>query len=158
MNTLNGLPAHPLLVHFIVVLAPLTAILAILCALWPAARQRLVWLVLALAAVNLVVTPIAAEAGEWLETKVGDSEILEKHEHLGETMIYVSVALLVAAILLAVVHFRARGGKSSTVLSAIVAVLVVGVGVGSMIQVYRIGHSGAESVWGDVLTAGGSED
>lgn len=158
MNTLNGLPAHPLLVHFIVVLAPLTAILAILCALWPAARQRLVWLVLALAAVNLVVTPIAAEAGEWLENKVGDSEILEKHEHLGETMIYVSVALLVSAILLAVVHFRARGGKPSTVLSAIVAVLVVGVGVGSTIQVYRIGHSGAESVWGDVLTAGGSED
>jgi len=158
MNTLNGLPAHPLLIHFIVVLAPLTAILAILCALWPAARQRLVWLVLALAAVNLVVTPIAAEAGEWLENKVGDSEILEKHAHLGETMIYVSVALLVSAILLAVVHFRARGGKPSTVLSAIVAVLVVGVGVGSMIQVYRIGHSGAESVWGDVLTADGSED
>ena len=157
MNTLNGLPAHPLLVHFIVVLAPLTAILAILCALWPAARQRLVWLVLALAAANLVVTPIAAEAGEWLETKVGDSELLEKHEHLGETMIYVSVALLVAAILVAIVHFRDRRDKPSTALSAIVAVLVVGVGVGAMIQVYRIGHSGAESVWGDVLTAGGSE-
>lgn len=39
---LNGLPAHPFLVHFIVVLAPLTAVLAILCAIWPAARQRLV--------------------------------------------------------------------------------------------------------------------
>jgi len=34
---------------------------------------------------------------------------------------------------------------------------VLAVGVGSMIQVYRIGHSGAESVWGDVLTADGSE-
>ena len=33
------------LVHFIVVLAPLTALLAILCAVWPAARRRLVWLV-----------------------------------------------------------------------------------------------------------------
>ena len=72
-------------------------------------------------------------------------------------MIYVSVALLVAAILVAIVHFRDRRDKPSTALSAIVAVLVVAVGVGSMIQVYRIGHSGAESVWGDVLTAGGSE-
>ena len=39
---INGLPAHPS-VHFVVVLAPLTAVLAILCAVWPAARQRLVW-------------------------------------------------------------------------------------------------------------------
>ncbi|MFZ2177676.1 MAG: hypothetical protein WAW17_27340 [Rhodococcus sp. (in: high G+C Gram-positive bacteria)] len=45
----NGLPAHVLLVHFVVVLAPLTAILLILCALWPAARRRMVWLIRALA-------------------------------------------------------------------------------------------------------------
>ena len=46
MSTINGLPAHVLLVHFVVVLAPLTAILAIACAILPAVRQRLVWLVL----------------------------------------------------------------------------------------------------------------
>ena len=46
MTTVNGLPSHVLLVHFIVVLAPLTALLATLCAVWPAARRRLVWLVL----------------------------------------------------------------------------------------------------------------
>ena len=34
MNVVNGLPAHVLLVHFIVVLAPLTALLEIACALW----------------------------------------------------------------------------------------------------------------------------
>jgi hypothetical protein len=32
MAMLNGLPAHVLLVHFIVVLAPITAALAIICA------------------------------------------------------------------------------------------------------------------------------
>jgi len=42
MTTIAGLPAHPLLVHLIVVLAPGTAVLEILCALWPAARRRLV--------------------------------------------------------------------------------------------------------------------
>lgn len=62
MSTINGLPAHVLLVHFIVVLAPLTAILAILCAVWPAARQRLVWLVLVLAGVVAVLTPLTTEA------------------------------------------------------------------------------------------------
>jgi hypothetical protein len=42
VTTIAGLPAHPLLVHLIVVLAPGTAVLEILCALWPAARRRLV--------------------------------------------------------------------------------------------------------------------
>jgi hypothetical protein len=50
MSTFNGLPLHVLLVHFIVVLAPLTALLAIVCAVcavWPAPRKRLIWLVAA---------------------------------------------------------------------------------------------------------------
>ncbi|OOK75994.1 putative membrane protein [Mycobacterium kansasii] len=42
--------------HLVVVLGPLTAILAIMCALWPAARQRLVWMTLALAVITLIVT------------------------------------------------------------------------------------------------------
>ena len=153
MSTINGLPAHPLLVHFIVVLAPLTAVLAILCAVWPAARQRLVWLVFALAGVTLVVTPIAAEAGEWLYGRVENTEALETHEHLGETMIYFAVALMVAATLLVISHVRASRGKAlPTVASAVIAVFVVGAAIATSVQVYRIGHSGAESVWGDALT------
>jgi len=35
MTTIAGLPAHALLVHAIVVLAPLTALLEILCAVGP---------------------------------------------------------------------------------------------------------------------------
>lgn len=152
MSEINGLPAHPLLVHFVVTLALLTAVLAVLCALWPAVRQRLVWLVVVLAGVNLVLTPIAAEAGEWLYQRVEESELLEKHQHLGQTMIYFSVALLVAAIGLAWSHIRSTGGKSSTALSAVVAVLVVVIGAATAVQVYRIGDSGAKSVWSDALT------
>lgn len=158
---LNGLPAHPFLVHFIVVLAPLTAVLAVLCAIWPAARQRLVWLVFVLAGITLVVTPIAAEAGEWLYGRVEESEALETHEHLGETMIYFALALMVAAILLVISHVRDNRGKTlSKALSAVIAVFVVAAAIATSVQVYRIGHSGAESVWGDALTtstAGGSE-
>lgn len=147
---------HPMLVHFIVVLAPLTAILAILCAVWPAARQRLVWLVLALAGVTAVLTPIAAEAGEWLEHKVEESAALETHEHLGKTMIYFSAALLVAAVLLVIAHLRASRDKAlPTALSAVIAVFVLVASVATMVQVFRIGHSGAEATWGDLVTTGG---
>ncbi|MCW2686085.1 MAG: hypothetical protein JWR37_975, partial [Mycobacterium sp.] len=92
MSTFNGLPAHVLLVHFIVVLAPLTAILATVCALWPAARQRLVWLVLALAAVTALLTPLTTDAGEWLEKRSGRSPLLHTHTQLGDTMLYFSAA------------------------------------------------------------------
>ena len=157
MSTISGLPAHPLLVHFIVVLAPLTAVLAILCALWPAARQRLVWLTLVLAAITAVVSPIASEAGEWLEHNIEESALVEKHAELGETMNYFAAALLVAAILLVVAHIRAERGKAlSTAVSGIIAVFVVVAGVATSAQVYRIGHSGAESVWSDALQPAGS--
>ena len=66
MTTIIGIPAHALLVHAIVVLAPLTALLVILCGFWPAARRRLVWLVLALAVATTVLTPLTTNAGEWL--------------------------------------------------------------------------------------------
>ena len=43
MDTIAGLPAHPLFVHLAVVAIPLTAVLAILASIWPAARRRLGW-------------------------------------------------------------------------------------------------------------------
>ena len=106
MSIINGLPGHVLLVHFIVVLAPLTALLAILCALWPAARRRLVWLVFVLAAVVTALTPITTEAGEWLEHRVTETAALETHEKLGDTMLYFAVGLLVAAVLLLIAQRR----------------------------------------------------
>jgi len=149
MSTINGLPAHVLFVHFIVVLAPLTALLAILCALWPAARQRFVWLVLALSVFVAVLTPVTTEAGEWLEHKVGKSPPLHIHSHLGDTMIYFALALVIAAVLLAVVHVRqGRGKPLSSVLSMIIVAFVLISSVATMVQVYRIGDSGAQVSWG----------
>ncbi len=157
MSTFQGLPIHPMLVHFIVVLAPLTAFLAILCAVWPAARQRLVWLVLALAVVVTGLTPLATEAGEWLEHNIEESELVEKHAELGDTMLYFALALLVAAVLLVVVHLRAHREKPlSTALSGAITVFVLLASVATTVQVFRIGHSGAESVWGDALTPEGA--
>lgn len=150
MSTIAGLPAHALLIHAIVVLAPLTAVLGILCALLPWARTRFVWLVVALAAVNLVLTPLTTSAGEWLYNREDShSAILETHEERGETMIYFSIALLVMAIAIAVLHVRAgRSGTSHKGIAIGVAVLAVVIGVATTAQVVRIGHSGSEAKWG----------
>ncbi|MGL4306168.1 MAG: DUF2231 domain-containing protein [Mycobacteriaceae bacterium] len=153
MSTLNGLPAHILLVHFIVVLAPLTAILAVICAAWPAARKRLVWLVLALALVTAVLTPLTVEAGEWFEKRVPKSSLLHEHEELGETMLYFALALALAALLLVFIHIREiRGREVTRVLSWVLAVVVVVISTATTVQVYRIGDSGAKATWGESLS------
>ncbi|MDT5339844.1 MAG: hypothetical protein QOD90_5349 [Mycobacterium sp.] len=152
MTTLNGLPAHALLVHFIVILAPLTAILAILCAVWPAARQRLVWLVLGLAIITVALTPLTTDAGEWLEHRVGRSPLLQSHARLGDTMVYFAISMLVAAVLLVVIHLRETRGRSvKPIATRIVAVVVIVLSVATAVQVYRIGDSGAVATWSDRL-------
>jgi ABC-type branched-subunit amino acid transport system permease subunit len=148
MTTLNGLPAHVLLVHFIVVLAPLTAVLAILCAVWPAARQRLVWLVVVLAATTTVLTPLTTSAGEWLEHREVGSPQLHAHTELGDTMIYFSVALVLGAVLLAYMRICERRGRSlKPAVHWLIAAVVIVASVATGVQVYRIGDSGATATW-----------
>ncbi len=148
MSTISGLPAHILLNHIVVVLMPLTAILLVVCALWPAARQRLVWLVLILAAITLAVTPVTVEAGEWLGDRVDPSPALDQHMSFGESGNYVAVALFVAAALLAGLHIRlGRGHAVRPVLRwAVMALVIAAAGV-SMLQIHRIGESGARATW-----------
>lgn len=150
MTTINGLPAHVLLVHFIVVLVPLTAFLAFLCALWPTARQRLIWLTVAFALFTAIATPLTASAGEWLEHRVGRSAVLHTHTELGDTMTYFSAALLIAVGLLALIHYRqARIGATSRLARGFVVTFVVLASIAASVQVYRIGDSGAQATWGD---------
>jgi membrane protein YdbS with pleckstrin-like domain len=150
VTTVFGLPAHALLVHAVVVLAPLTAALEILCGLWPAARRRFVWLVLAFAAGTLVLTPLTTSAGAWLYNQQAQpSDILVAHANRGQWMILFSAGLLVVAIALAVMHWlEGRSDKRRTTAAVAVAILAVVVGVSSIVGVARIGDAGAQAVWG----------
>ncbi|WP_019926929.1 DUF2231 domain-containing protein [Nocardia sp. BMG111209] len=150
MSTIDGLPVHALLVHVIVVLVPLTAVLAALCAVWPAARRRLVWLVAVLAAVTLALTPVTTGAGEWLERRVGPSPGLRTHTDLGDTMIWFTAALAVAAALLVLWHVREGRKPLGRLLAGVIAVVILAASVAAVVQVYRVGESGARAVWGGV--------
>lgn len=151
MDIIGGLPAHALLLHFVVVLAPLTAILEIVCAIWPAVRRgQLLWLTLILAAATMVLTPMTAYAGQWLyDLRASPSPILGEHADRGSQMIYFSAALLAVAIGLLVLRLiERRSEKYRMATNVIVVVVALAVGISSMIQIYRIGDAGARSVWG----------
>jgi hypothetical protein len=151
MDVIGNLPAHALWLHFVVVLAPLTALLEIVCGLWPAARRgQLLWLTLGLAGATMVLTPITIDAGEWLYgLRAKPSPILQQHADRGEAMIYFSAALLAVAIGLVVLRLVERRSESPRMIARVVtAIIVLAVGISACVQVYRIGDAGAQSVWG----------
>ena len=67
MDTISGLPAHPLLVHIPVILIPVAAVGVIIMAIKPAWHRRYRWAVLALGLAATIGTILAANAGEGLE-------------------------------------------------------------------------------------------
>jgi hypothetical protein len=156
MQTVNGLPAHVLLVHAIVVLLPLSAALLVLTALWPAARRRLAGPNAALSLLVVVLVPITTSAGEWLEHRLTPSPLIHRHAELGDTAIYAAVAVAAVAVVLwwrqregsgrtpAKRHYLAPTSTALTTAMTVVAVLVGGVAV---YDVVRIGDSGAKASW-----------
>jgi hypothetical protein len=114
MTIVNGVPAHVFLLHFVVVLVPLTALLEIVCGLWATARRgQLLWLTLILASITMVLTPIAANAGLWLyDLTANPTPIWREHSARGSTMIYFSAALLAVAIGLVVMRVTEHRSES----------------------------------------------
>ncbi|ATO15259.1 hypothetical protein CO540_16625 [Micromonospora sp. WMMA2032] len=163
-DSVNGLPLHPLVVHAVVVLLPLAALGVVALAVRPAWRGRFGWLVVLVAALATAAVPLATESGESLERRVGDPG---RHAALGDQLIWFALPLLVAAVALVWLHRRADRPAGDTrtagpgALGVVVAVLAVVVAAANLVQVYRVGDSGAKAVWGDTpaATAGsGGED
>jgi hypothetical protein len=96
-ETVNGLPAHVLLVHVVIVLLPLAALLLVVSAVWPLARRKLGVLTPAVALVALVFVPITTSAGEWLEEHVPDSPLVRKHTQLGDSLLPWALGIFVVA-------------------------------------------------------------
>ncbi|MGW4356859.1 DUF2231 domain-containing protein [Nocardia sp. NPDC004582] len=152
MSTINGLPAHVLLVHAVVVLVPLTAGLLILCALWPAARARLIWLTVVLAVVVTALTPITVDAGEWFQSRLGMPPAIDEHARIGRQMPYFVAPLLISAALVAFAQLRARRERPlGRVLVAVIAVVALAAGAAATWQTFRAGDTGAHAVWNGVV-------
>ncbi|WP_405138903.1 DUF2231 domain-containing protein [Nocardia sp. NBC_01388] len=153
MSTISGLPAHVLLVHAIVVLVPLTVILLIACALWPAARRRWIWPAVGLTVLVVALTPLTTEAGEWLQRRLGSTPAIDHHAGLGREMLYFVAPLLIPAALLAWTQvLEGRGNSLGRAVKVLVAVIALAAGAAAVLQTYRVGDSGAHAVWGGTVS------
>lgn len=150
-DVIDGLPWHPLVVHAVVVLLPLTVLGTIVIAAVPRWRRPYGPLVLAAAVVSTALIPVATSSGESLEKHVGDPG---RHAELGDQLIWFALPLLVLVLLLVVLDRRGAGRSLLTG----VAVLAVVASLASAVQVYRVGESGARAAWADQVTSSSHGD
>ena len=174
LDTIGGIPLHPLIVHAVVVLVPLASLLLLLAAVSPRIRHWAGILTPITATVALVLVPFATQSGEALEKRVEASPALEEHTELGDSLLYFVIVLAVLAWALWFLDRRAQAAVGSAasdgtaapparsgLLTAVVVLSVISV-LATTVQVVRIGHSGASASWSDVgaktVPAGGGDD
>lgn len=145
---INGLPAHPLIVHAVVVILPLTAVVAVIATVWPTLQRKLTWVIPLMALVGLAAVPVAVQAGEALAEQMGNPEFIENHERLGEMILPWAIGLLV---LTAAQWLHLRRVDRSRLLTIGLGALVVVAAVGTSVLVVLTGDAGAQAVWADRL-------
>lgn len=155
MIDIAGLPAHILLIHAVVVLAPAAGLAAIAYAAAPRWRGYLAWPLGVLSLGLVPLSLITAEAGEQLEEARPSSALIREHAEQGDVLKAVSVVffVIVAATLVASHEPIGRRfaflGSLRTNRVVRLALLVVAAAAGAfyIYQSVITGHSGAASVW-----------
>jgi hypothetical protein len=145
-DTVKGLPVHALVVHATVVLVPLMCLLTVLVALRPRLREKYAWWTFTGDVLGIALVYVTMQSGERFEERLGTNPAIERHEHLGRQLIWFVIALAVTALIVALTTKQGNAlSLAGTLLSGVAAVLV-------LIWVVRIGHTGAEAVYGGLVT------
>lgn len=151
-ESIAGLPMHPLVVHFAVVLLPVAALGLILLILVPRWADRYGLLTILALVGGTGAAFVAKESGQALAAKMGVPAV---HESWGDQLPLLAVGLVVLAVAWYVLHRRSSSGgrprSAATtilgVLAALMALVVTGVTV-------LVGHSGAEAAWAGRIPSG----
>ncbi len=141
--TINGLPAHPLIVHAVVVGVPVMALAAWIMLSRGAWRAAWAWPV---AVIILLLVPAAFLArftGQGLQSALG-GEIAEDHAEYGLLAPFFVSGMALGAIAFAVLR---RRGRVATVIGALLLVATSAAAVGWVVVT---GDSGARSTWSGV--------
>jgi len=159
-----GIPAHPLIVHFAVVLVVLLVAGATVYALVPPLRRRIGWAVGLLAVVGPIAAWVAKESGQELQKLVQGQGYpaefmaqVSQHSSFADRTLYFSLGLAAAVLLLLLVSTavgnrpavegETRRGSLLATIGLALAVLVLAAFTGYYI--FKTGDTGAHMRWVD---------
>jgi hypothetical protein len=156
--TFNGLPLHPLIVHVVVVFAPLAGLSGILYAVLPSWRWWLRWPFVVSAVIAAGAGVLAAQSGYSLEhmRQLQQLASVRTHQHRGSMLRWLMLAFLVPTGLAAWLlggsspvtsGWGSRDGRTGVVAVGI-QVLVVASSIFLLYWVFLTGDSGARAIWG----------
>lgn len=157
LESITGLPVHPLVVHAVVVLGPLAALMLVAYSLVPRWRVGLRWPTIVLVAVAATSGWIAEESGEALEEALERAgslpvQAVETHAESGELAALSLYLLFAVAALVIFVLLPARrepgGAGVRRVVGVVAALAAAAFVVGAVLLA---GHSGATAVWDGVM-------
>lgn len=161
-STVSGLPVHPLVVHFVVVLLPLAALTGLAVAVVPALRRRYGVLVAVLAVVAAISVPVAMVSGNNLydhrienlgtgPNAATEGSLIEQHKDIAGTLWPWAVVLAVGVVAVVVLPWLAdRVGSMAGLRGPLQVLAGVVTAVGAVVSlelVVRIGEAGARAAW-----------
>ena len=160
IDTVGGIPAHPLLVHIPVLMIPLALVLTLL-AFYQPARTAALWGATGSAFVGLIGCFLASGSGEALQNAVQRSALLREHTEAGDMVAAFAAPFFIVLLVALVIELSRQDAvpfvksvsmakrASASALTGVMALSVV-LGAVASWKTYDAGHSGAKSAWHDV--------
>ena len=148
LDTISGIPSHPLFVHVPVVLIPLVGLAAIALAFRPDWRAALGWWPAAAVGMCLIATFLAVGSGNAFDDRLDGLVDTERHESLALTTL-----TLVAVFFGATVGqrlLRNSDGRLRLVERAVTLLVVVSAGM-AVWWTFLTGEEGARITWSGVV-------
>lgn len=147
-DLIGGLPIHPLVAHFAVVLLPLAGLGLLVCVFMPSMRRRFGILAIIGAGGGSAAAFVAAQSGEQLAKRVG---LPQEHAALGQYLPYIGFLLFFISAAWFFVNHQADArndvAAAQDPLTMVFGGLTAGLALAVVIGTTVVGHSGAVAVW-----------
>ena len=150
-----GLPLHPLIIHAVVVLVPLSALGVIFLLVFPRFAPTFSPLILILLIASTVAGFIAENSGQSLSNRVGYPG---DHAEQGERLAKLILLFTLLYITWFVIYRKSIKFKSADkLLKNTLSVLLLLAAIASTTLTFIVGHSGAKASWEDRIKASDSK-
>ncbi len=139
LYSIAGLPVHPLVVHFAVVILPLSALALIFLIYTPKLKSQYSFITAVAVVLGSAATLISKQSGEALAEKIGTPV---KHADYASLLTYTAFFFMV----LTLIWYRSNKGRKSRVVTPLGHTTVLAA-IAVLILTFLTGHTGAQAVW-----------